>query len=520
MEAMACGKPVVSTELSSGTSYVNQHGKTGLVVPPLDHSRMAEAVNLLIDRPELRAAWGKAGFERVRSRFSSDRMIDRIVDVYAAPLRNRFRRGPARLPTAGGVAPAHLLPPPVRRIKLLRIISRLNIGGPSIHVHLLTKGLDACKFETRLITGSISSREGSMEYLFGREDPKPIVISELQREIRLWSDVRAFIRIFRMLLQERPDMVHTHTAKAGFSARLAVMLYNAVTRRRVVTVHTFHGHVFEGYFHRLSAMLFVNIERLMGRFTDAVIAISPSQKKALVEKYHISSEQKVHVISLGFNLAPFLDAKRRKGAFRRRIGASGNDILIGIVGRLVPIKNHRLLLRAARQLMAVRSGRPLRFAVVGDGQLRNDLEAECRTLGIADAVHFCGWIRDIPMVYADLDILALTSINEGTPVSIIESMAASVPVMATDAGGVGDLLGTASPRGRHDGFSVCDRGVLCHHPDEARVAAALDYLVREDAELQRARVDAARHFVEARFGSGRLIREMESLYENLLNVQK
>jgi glycosyltransferase involved in cell wall biosynthesis len=503
----------------SGTSYVNQHGRTGLVVPPLDPRKLAAAVNMLLDRPEMRAACGREGYERVRSCFSSDKMIDRIVSIYQAPSRPRKKRKLPLLETRPTL-PETAGTPALKKIKLLRIISRLNIGGPSIHVYQLTKGLDARKFDTRLVTGSISAREGSMEYLFRPGDPKPILIPELQREIRPMSDIRACVRIFRLLLKERPDIVHTHTAKAGFSTRFAVILYNAFTRRSVLTVHTFHGHVFEGYFNRLSSMLFVNIERLMGRVADAVIAISPSQKKELVEKYRIGNARKVRVIELGFDLAPFLAAKKRKGAFRREIGASGDEILIGIVGRLVPIKNHRLFLQAARRLMTARPGLPLRFAVVGDGQLRRELEADCRSLGIAAAVTFCGWIKDISMVYADLDILALTSINEGTPVSIIESMAASVPVMATDAGGVGDLLGKVLPGGKHDGFSVCERGILDHAADAEGFAAGFDYLIREDAAARERRVAAARRYVAAHYGSGRLIRDIESLYENLLKTRR
>jgi len=407
-----------------------------------------------------------------------------------------------------------------KKIKVLRIISRLNIGGPAIHVHLLTNGLNAEKFETRLVTGRISSREASMEYLFRPEDSKPVVVSELQREIRPVSDILAFFQIFRLLERERPDIVHTHTAKAGFSARFAVMLYNKIRTRNALTVHTFHGHVFEGYFSRLSSMMFVTIERIMGRVADAVLAISPSQKKDLVEKFRIGDETKVHIIELGFDLAPFLSVEKRQGEFRKQIDVLEDAILIGIIGRLVPIKNHKMFLRAAGRVIAAHRDKPVKFVIVGDGQMRNQLESDCRSLGITESIKFCGWVTDIPMVYADLNILALTSNNEGTPVSIIESMAASVPVISTDAGGIGDLLGKASRAPVKNGFDVCERGILCQTQDVNGFAEGLDYLIGEDAAVRRERVAAARRHVEARYGKDRLIREMESLYEGLLKKRK
>ena len=520
IEAMACKKPVISTEIGSGTSYVNQHGKTGLVVPPFDAHKMAAAVNMMLERPDMRESFGKAGYERVRSCFSSEKMVDRIVSVYQDIPPGTGRRQKILPPgmMVAGNEPASRYSG--KKIKILRIISRLNIGGPAIHVHLLTNGLNAHKFETRLVTGRISSREGSMEYLFRSEDSKPIIISELQREIRLFSDVRAFFQILRLLVRERPDIVHTHTAKAGFSARFAVILYNKIRKRNVLSVHTFHGHVFEGYFNRLSSLMFMNIERLMGRIADAIIAISPSQKKDLVEKYRIGNEKKVRVIELGFNLTPFTHANERRGGFRKHIEVSDDVVLVGIIGRLVPIKNHKVFLRAANRLLSDHPEAPLKFVIVGDGQLRQELESDCRSLGISGSVKFCGWVKDIPMVYADLDILALTSNNEGTPVSMIEAMAASVPVISTDAGGVGDLLGDVLRRPGKKGFAVCERGILCQTQDAAGFAEGLDYLIGEDTAVRRERVAAARRHVEAHFGKDRLIRDIESLYDSLLKTRK
>ena len=404
-----------------------------------------------------------------------------------------------------------------KKIKILRIISRLNIGGPAIHVYLLTTGLDDEIFESKLVTGSISPREGDMSYLLKPKDPQPIIIPELQREIQIIADIKSFYRIFRMISLEKPDIVHTHTAKAGTSARLAVFNHNLFGKHRILTVHTFHGHVFEGYFGHFTSMLFRNIERMLANLTDAIIAISQSQKKELIEKYRIGNDQKIRVIELGFELSPFLSIDHHRGQFRNQAGIPEDALLIGIVGRLVLIKNHKMFLSAAKCLMELNPGMTVRFVIIGDGELGLMLQAYAEALDIGAHVHFCGWVKDIPMVYADLDVLALTSNNEGTPVSMIEAMAASVPVISTDAGGVGDLLGKVLRRRGKSGFAVCERGILCQTRDAAGFAEGLDYLISEDTAARRERVAAARRYVEAHFGKERLIQDIESLYESLLS---
>ncbi len=405
------------------------------------------------------------------------------------------------------------------KIKILRIISRMNVGGPAIHVYLLTKGLDKEKFESILVTGCISPNEGDMGYLFGPDDPKPVFIPDLQREIRLDMDIKALIKIFKILVHEKPDIVHTHTAKAGFSARFAVLFHNMIWKKQVLMVHTFHGHVFEGYFSPLTSMIFVNIERYLAKISDAIIAISHTQKQELTRKYKIATPEKIKTIKLGFDLAPFLNAKKRKGALRRRIKAGKDTVLIGIIGRLVPIKNHKMFLKAAKLFMNTMGKKDVRFVIVGDGELRADLEKECKISGLSEITVFCGWVHDIPTIYADLDILALTSLNEGTPVSIIESMAASVPVISTDAGGVKDLLGDGTWL-KDNGFCICRRGILCGKNNPFAFSAGLKYLVCEDKEKQKQRVESARKFVEKEFGKTRLLRDMESLYTYIIKKRR
>ncbi len=404
-----------------------------------------------------------------------------------------------------------------RRIRILRMIARLNIGGPAIHVHLLTTGLNPEQFETLLVTGNISSQEGDMSYLFDRDANKPYVIPELQRDISLPLDIKAMIRIFQTLNRFKPDIVDTHTAKAGFSARFAVLVYNVLFRKQVHIVHTFHGHVFEGYFSNTKSRFFVWIERMIARLTNVIIAISETQREELVEKYRIAPARKVRTIELGFDLSPFLNGHAWQGNFRKKLGVGGQTITIGIIGRLVPIKNHRMFLRSARMLLDAHPGMEICFVIVGDGECRLEMEDYCREIGMSDHVVFWGWERSIQEVYGDLDVLALTSLNEGTPFSIIEAMASSVPVIATLAGGVQDLLGYSGRNIPEHGFAVCERGILCRKNDWEGFAKGLDYLVHEDREKRSRRIQAAREFVISRYSQDRLITDIEKLYLELMD---
>jgi len=254
--------------------------------------------------------------------------------------------------------------------------------------------------------------------------------------------------------------------------------------------------------------------------TDVIIAISESQKKELAEEYRIAPPEKIKVIELGFNLDPFLSAWRHRGRFRRRLDVGDETILVGIIGRLVPIKNHRMFLEAARILMDRYPELPVKFLVVGDGELRRDLQQQTASLGIASHVVFCGWVRDVAQVYADLNILALTSINAGTPVSIIEAMASSVPVIATQVGGVQDLMGVPDCGPGQEGFSLCRRGVLCNRFDPAGFAEGIKFLIDVESEEISDRVDQARAFVINRYGRDRLIADIERLYKQLIRTAK
>jgi glycosyltransferase involved in cell wall biosynthesis len=402
-------------------------------------------------------------------------------------------------------------------VRVLRLIARLNIGGPAIHAHLLTNGLDRRRFESFLVTGKISPQEGDMSYLFDDGDVLPISVPELQREISLCRDLRSFFQIFGIIRRIEPDIVHTHTAKAGTSARLAVMVYELFYGRGIFTVHTFHGHAFKGYFSRSKSTLFVWIERLLARITDVIIAISSSQKKELTEHYRIAPREKVKTVELGFDLDPFLSCSALKGTFRRQLGVADDIPLLGIIGRLVPIKNHRMFLDAARIFLDRHPQSKARFVIVGDGELKAELIAHGKRLGLTERLFFCGWIKQIPLVYADLDILSLTSLNEGTPVSIIEAMAASVPVVATNAGGVGDLLGRPTGAGDDGRYTICDRGIRCRVNDPGGLAGGWGHVLLAPGNAHNhVRSASARDFAVVRYSKERLLGDIEMLYGALM----
>lgn len=393
----------------------------------------------------------------------------------------------------------------MKKIKILRIIARLNIGGPAIHTIILTEGLDKSRFESLLICGNTCKYEGDMFYYAIAKNIKPNFIPELKRRLNLFCDIVAFSKIYSIIKTEQPDIIHTHTAKAGALGRLAGILYkllNPFNNRRIRLVHTFHGHIFEGYFNRLQTQIFILIERFLALFTSKIITVSESVKNELIA-LHIATGNKIEVIPLGLELDKFLEIPIRDNIVSN----------IGIIGRLVPIKNHRLFLEAVALAIADNPKIQLRFKVIGDGELRKDLE-ECSTLlGIASKVEFLGWQKDLVNVYSNLDIVTLTSINEGTPVSLIEAMASGRAVVATDVGGVRDLLGTEINAEIKPGanFKILERGIIVKSGDSFSFAAALSFILQNNV-LGKNMGEIARNFVKDNFTKDRLIRDMENLY--------
>lgn len=386
------------------------------------------------------------------------------------------------------------LPQPV---KVVRIIARLNIGGPAIHVALLTAGLNDAQFQSILVAGQIGPEEGDMAYFARELGIEPVVIPELGREISVFGDLKTLWALIRLIRNERPQIVHTHTAKAGFVGRLAAWLSGVP-----VIVHTFHGHVFHGYFGPRTTQVFIWMEQLVGRMTTIVLTLSEKLRSDLIT-LRIAPPAKIRIVPLLLNLSEIASVKHSDGALRSELGLSTDALLIGIVGRLVPIKNHYLFLEAAERVLAAKP--QVSFVIVGDGECRADLEQYVGAHGLADRVKFLGWRRDLPNVYSSLNVVALTSNNEGTPVSLIEAMAAAVPVVSTAVGGVPDLLGGG------------ERGILVQAGDVSGLAAALlKALDRPDSE----RIKRAKAWVLAEHGAERNIERIRQLYLELLKTKR
>ena len=400
----------------------------------------------------------------------------------------------------------------MKRIKILRIIARLNIGGPAIHTVLLTQGLNKSKFEPLLVCGAIGHGEGDMRYYAQERKVRPLYIPELRRKLNPLNDLIAFIKILRIIKAQKPDIIHTHTAKAGTLGRLAGIIYNLTTpaQKKIKLIHTFHGHIFEGYFNEFLGRMFIFIEKFLAYFTSRIITVSESVKNELIA-LGICKEDKIKVILLGFELDEFLNINTDK--YESNADVHGvNNLNVGIVGRLVPIKNHRLFLDAVATVMKECPCLKVRFKIVGDGELRGVLEEYSRKLNIDRYVEFTGWQKDLAGVYADLDIVCLTSLNEGTPVSLIEAMASGRAVVATEAGGVVDLLGEEiEARGN---FIVRKRGVTVGSNDVRGFAEALTFVL-ENEDIRKTLTKAAQGYVKDTFSKKRLVMDMEKLYSVL-----
>lgn len=401
-----------------------------------------------------------------------------------------------------------------RKIKIVQIMARLNIGGAAIQAILLAQGLDPNQFQSVLVTGKVSASEGDMIYLADTYGVKPIIISNLQRDIGILNDVKAFLCVLRILNREKPDIVHTHTAKAGTIGRIATFIHNLVNRDRIRVVHTFHGHVFHGYFSKIMSTMVIFTERILAKITDIIIATSESQKKELVCNYRIAQASKVRVVKLGVDLEPFLLSTQEKTSIAKKITCP--TLKIGIIGRLVPIKNHKMFLDSAKIFLEQNPSIKAAFIIIGDGELKQELIDYCHRLGLSDHVQFCGWKKEFSEIYTNLDIVALTSNNEGTAIALIEAMACSVPVIATNVGGVRDLLGNSQLEFISDGFKIFKRGILCRENDAKGFAKGMEYLVK-NKQLSKDIANVAQSFVVEHYSKDRLLRDMESFYTELLN---
>ena len=385
---------------------------------------------------------------------------------------------------------------------------RINVGGPTHHAAYLTKFLDNDIFETLLISGNLSNGETSGEYILNNYGVKVTYLKSMFRPINLKNDFMAYNEIRHIIKTFKPDIVHTHAAKPGTLGRLA-----AIHEKVPVIIHTFHGHVFHSYFGFIKTFIYKFIEKYLAKKSTKIIAISELQKKELSETYRIANPDKFQIINLGFDLKRFIENKELKRIkFRNEFNLKNDEIAIGIIGRLTAIKNQIFFLNAIKYLKT-NSKKKIRAFIVGDGEDRFNLESYSLELGLdytteKDSIHnkllcFTSWRKDIDVVNCGLDIICLTSLNEGTPVSLIEAMAAAKPIVSTKVGGVEDIVQNSV------------NGYLVKSNDLLNYSKKLLQLV-ENQDLRNKMSLRSSEKVIQKFSYLRLVNDIEVLYKQLL----
>ena len=408
-------------------------------------------------------------------------------------------------------------------MKIVRIIARLNVGGPARHVVWLTQKLQTAEFNSVLIAGTVPDGEEDMGYFAAEHDVEPIYIPELNRDLSP-KDIVSLFKIYREIRRQKPDIIHTHTAKAGTVGRISALIYRWFTFRTLIgkprpvkIVHTFHGHFFHSYYGRLKTRAFLTIEQILARIaTHKIVVITDQQFREIHERFNVGAVGQFEVIPLGIDLSVYDQNDNKRSILRNEIGANDDDIVVGFVGRHTEIKNIPLLLNAAAQYkkLADNDKPRIKFVIIGDGNLRESLEAQSADLGVGDIVHFLGNRENIAELLAGIDIVALTSKNEGTPLSLIEAMAAGKPVISTAVGGVVDLLGNVESK--FDGFSVCERGIAVELDSPKHFLNGLIYLAK-DEKLQESSAANGKQFVTENYSVDRLVNDITALYRSLIS---
>ena len=392
--------------------------------------------------------------------------------------------------------------------RVLRIINRLNLGGPTFNAALLTKHLSP-DFETLLVAGTKEDSEESSEYMCDQLGIHYVRIPEMSREISLTKDIQAYKQIKKIIADYKPDIVHTHASKSGALGRFA-----AFSLKVPVVVHTFHGHIFHSYFNPVKTKMFLEIERYLARRTSAIIAISEFQKDELANKFRLCKSKKIRVIPLGFDFTRFrenMDEKRK--AFRKKYFVDEDEIVISIIGRLVPIKNHAMFLKALKMVME-KTTKKVRAFIVGDGELLASLQRQADHLHIEyiyfpekqkkAPLTFVSWMKDVENAVAGSDIIALTSHNEGTPVSLIEAQAAGKPIVSTNVGGIENVV------------IKNETALLCGSHDTEMFARHLLTLIESESQRKAMSMKGWEN-VGTKFHYSRLVKDMKGLYNELLH---
>ncbi|MCB0409447.1 MAG: glycosyltransferase [Flavobacteriales bacterium] len=394
-----------------------------------------------------------------------------------------------------------------KKIKVLRVINRFNLGGPTYNAAYLTKYLDD-KYETLLVGGQKYEEEESSEFILEQLGIKPIIIPEMQRSISFEKDKIAYQKLKQIIKDFQPDIVHTHASKAGTLGRLA-----AKKMKVPVIVHTFHGHVFHSYFGKTKTLVYKNIERYLAKKTNKIIAISDIQKKELTKDHKICRAHKIEVVPLGFDLDRFqADIENKRKSFREKYLLEEDELAIGIIGRLVAIKNHNMFVKVVSKIMN-KTSKKVRFFIIGDGEEKQNIKNSLNSENInytewsenpkKSTITFTSWIKNIDWSNAGLDIIILTSLNEGTPVSLIEAQASNKPIVTTNVGGVKNVT------------KENQTAFITEVNDVDDFTAKLLNII-EDDELRNEMGKQGWKYVENNFSYRRLVKDVERLYGSLL----
>jgi glycosyltransferase involved in cell wall biosynthesis len=385
---------------------------------------------------------------------------------------------------------------PAKRVKVLRLITSLRVSGPALQAILLNAKFPHDTHETRLVVGATPLDSDNMLAVAQTYGIQPLVIPDLRRSLNPLTNFRALRQLYRLMREYQPDVVHTHLTTAGFWGRIVARLCGVP-----VVVHTLHEHPFKGYYKAFQTRLFVTLERLTAPYTDSLITLSERLRRELSDEYHVIRRSAITVLPLGFDLAHFAETPRHNGVFRRAHGLPLDVPLVGIIGRLIPVKNHALFLQAVKIVHAQLPH--VRFVIVGDGALRPELAQKVQEWGLQNVVQFVGWQTDMPAVYSDLDVLVISSLNEGTPVPIIEALSAGCAVVATEVGGVADLLDNGT------------LGKLVPSDNAHALAHAMIDVLQNPPDST-----PAKEAMLSRYSIERLVRDMDSLYRGLLMRKK
>lgn len=375
--------------------------------------------------------------------------------------------------------------------RIVRVISQLNVSGPALQAVLLNAELRHMGYACILVSSQPLNAKDSLAYVAEEYGIEPILIPEFRYRY-VWGAIPALWELYKVIRDLKPDIVHTHNTRGGFLGRLVARLAGVP-----VVVHTLHEYPFRGYYNRLSTLVFIYMERFGAHLSDSIVTLSQSLRHALVETYGITRKSRITVLPLGFDLQSFAETKRHQGTFRQQWQIPSDVPLVGIIGRLLPVKNHRLFLEASADVC--KSIPNAQFVIVGDGDERLSLENYARELGLSECVIFTGWQQQMEQIYSDLDVLVSSSLNEGTPVPIMEALSAGCPVVATEVGGLADLLDNGT------------LGILVPSKDRDALSQAIIDTLSNPPDMTHAQETMLR-----RYGIHRLAEDLDSLYRGLL----